>query len=188
MTQNTEEKEKDEEKEINDFVKSVLISPASTEEELYKDPFVTAEQKKRDEQITRLSTAYVDSYEKKVKGSKWYRRFIFGACIIVIISITAFLAYFAIRVANWKDELQISNLVAFITACISFVSLIIGLLTIITKFFFPENDEKYITKIVEIIQKNDFKNEQEVRSHPAENGDSAKTADSSASNPSDSQN
>ena len=53
MTQNTEEKDKDKEKEINDFLKSILISPASTEEELYKDPFVTAEQKKREEQKTR---------------------------------------------------------------------------------------------------------------------------------------
>lgn len=57
MTQNAEDKDK--EKKINDFLKSILISPASTEEELYKDPFITPEQKKRDEQITRLLTAYV---------------------------------------------------------------------------------------------------------------------------------
>ena len=79
--------------------------------------------------------------------------------------------------------MQISNLVAFVTACISFVSLIIGLLTIITKYFFPENDEQYITKIVEIIQNNDFKNKQEIRSHPTEN--STSTTDSSTSTSSD---
>lgn len=167
MTQNTEEKDKDKdkdkdkEKEINDFLKSILISPASTEEELYKDPFVTAEQKKRDEQITRLLIAYVDSYEKKVNGSRWYRVVIFLVCIGVVIAIACALRYFACRVANWENELQISNLVAFVTACISFVSLIIGLLTIITKYFFPENDEQYITQIVESIQKNDLENKRE---------------------------
>ena len=161
MTQNAEDKDKDKEKKINDFLKSILISPASTEEELYKDPFITPEQKKRDEQITRLLTAYVDSYEKKVNSSMWYRVIILVVCISVVIAFACALRYFAIRVANWENELQISNLVAFVTACISFVSLIIGLLTIITKYFFPENDEQYITQIVESIQKNDLENKRE---------------------------
>ena len=148
MTQNAEDKDK--EKKINDFLKSILISPASTEEELYKDPFITPEQKKRDEQITTLLTAYVDSYEKKVNSSIWYRVIILVVCIGVVIAFACAL-----------NELQISNLVAFVTACISFVSLIIGLLTIITKYFFPENDEQYITQIVESIQKNDLENKRE---------------------------
>ena len=180
------------EDQIKDLLNSVSFNTAKDDDDLdtkyYQDPFLTAEQDKRDEQITRLLTAYVDSYEKKVKGSKCYRRIIFGACIVVIIAITFFLGYSAIQVANWEDELQISNLVAFVTACISFVSLIIGLSTIITKYFFPENDEQYITKIVGIIQNNDFKNKQEIRSHPAENSDSAQIADLSTSNPSDSLN
>lgn len=154
-------KQKGIEKQIDDLLNSILISPASTEEELYKDPFVTAEQKKRDEQITRLLTGYVDSYEKKVKSSKTYRKIIFFLCILVVVAFSVVLGFFACRVANWNNELQISNLVAFITACISFVSLIIGLLTIITKYFFPENDEQYITQIVESIQKNDLENKRE---------------------------
>ena len=43
----------------------------------------------------------------------------------------------------------------------SFISLVIGLLTIITKYFFPESDEQYITKIVETIQQNDLENKKE---------------------------
>lgn len=43
----------------------------------------------------------------------------------------------------------------------SFISLVIGLLTIITKYFFSENDEQYITKIVETIQQNDLENKKE---------------------------
>lgn len=60
-----------------------------------------------------------------------------------------------------ENELKVQSLVAFVTACISFISLIIGLLTIITKYFFPENDEQYITTIVESIQKNDLENKRE---------------------------
>ena len=103
----------------------------------------------------------MDSYEKKVNSSIWYRVIILVVCIGVVIAFACALRYFAIRVANWENELQISNLVAFVTACISFVSLIIGLLTIITKYFFPENDEQYITQIVESIQKNDLENKRE---------------------------
>lgn len=52
-------------------------------------------------------------------------------------------------------------MVSFITTCVSFITLIIGLLTIVTKYFFPENDEQYITTIVEAIQKNDLENKRE---------------------------
>ena len=66
------------EDQINDLLTSVSFNAAKDDDDLdnkyYKDPFLTAEQDKRDEQITRLLSAYVDSYEKKVRGSKWYRR------------------------------------------------------------------------------------------------------------------
>ena len=69
--------------------------------------------------------------------------------------------FLSLKVLNVDSELDIQDVVAFITACISFISLIIGLLTIITKYFFPENDEQYITTIVESIQKNDLENKRE---------------------------
>lgn len=71
------------------------------------------------------------------------------------------LIYFAVKAMDTQSNLQVSDLVAFVTACVSFVSLIIGLLTIITRYFFPHNDEKYITTIVESIQKNDLENKRE---------------------------
>lgn len=188
--------------QVDELLGSIVSGVANDNDldKYYKDPFLTAEQDKRDTQITRLLTAYVNGYEEKTNSAQNYRVLIFLSCIGVVIAIACVLRYCIIQVADWENEPQISNLVAFVTACISFVSLIIGLLTIITKFFFPENDEQYITKIVEIIQNNDFKNKQEVRSHPAENGDSvenallaengdsAETIDPDTSNPSDSQN
>ena len=135
---------------------------AETEDELgYKDPFVTREQKKRDEHITRLLDKYVSFYESKVRHSTICRYVILIPCVLIIIAFSILLIVLSINVLSADNELRGQDLVAFITACISFSSLIIGLLTIITKYFFPENDEQYITTIVESIQKNDLENKRE---------------------------
>lgn len=144
------------------FLKDSLFTKAETEDELgYKDPFVTKEQKKRDEHITRLLDKYVSFYESKVTHSKICRYIILVPCMAVIIAFSVMLIILSVRVLNVENDLHIQDVVAFITACISFISLIIGLLTIITKYFFPENDEQYITTIVESIQRNDLENKRE---------------------------
>ena len=107
----------------------------------FEDRFVTEEQKQRDTEVTRLLQAYVETYENKVKVSKWYRGCIFYPCIFIICIFAVVLILFSYY--------------------ISFISLIIGILTIITKYFFPENGEQYITQIVETIQKNDLENKRE---------------------------
>lgn len=69
------------------FLKSSLFSKAETEEELgYKDPFVTKEQKKRDEHITRLLDKYVSFYESKVEHSKICRYIILIPCVAIILA------------------------------------------------------------------------------------------------------
>lgn len=57
-----------------------------------------------------------------------------------------------------KGIVQLESLVGLIVALISFVSLFIGILKIITEYIFPKNEEQYITKIVELIQTNDLEN------------------------------
>lgn len=84
----------------------------------------------------------------------------------MIISVfSGLLVVLSLKVLNTDSEIQVQEVVAFVTACISFISLIISLLTIITKYFFPENDEQYITTIVEAIQKNDLENKRENARH-----------------------
>ena len=70
------------------------------------------------------------------------------------------------------DEKSIESVIQLITACITFLTLIVSILKIITKYVFPANDEEYITRIVEIIQNNDLENKKEnirVRISNAEN-------------------
>lgn len=148
--------------DVNKLLNDSGFSKADTEDELgYKDPYVTKEQIKRDEHITRLLDKYVLFYEAKVKHSKICRYIILIPCVGIIVAFSILLVFLSVKILNLNSQLEVQDLVAFITACISFISLIIGLLTIITKYFFPENDEQYITKIVESIQKNDLENKRE---------------------------
>lgn len=138
------------------------FSQTSTDEELaYQDKFVTHQQSLRDKEITRLLEEYVKAYQYKVKSGKVYRPIIFGICMLIIIAFATVLVWMVTQVIAISSEIKISGLAAFITACVTFLSLIIGLLTIITKYFFPEDDEKYITQIVESIQSNDLENKRE---------------------------
>lgn len=151
-------------KEISSFIDKISFyetKNASDLESGYKDPYVTKEQQNRDEQITELLTQYVQCYKNKVKQTRVFRGIIIIPCIAVIIAFAVVLIYLVCKISNSGNDLDVSNLVAFITSCVSFVSLVIGLLTIITKYFFPENEEQYITTIVESIQKNDLENKKE---------------------------
>lgn len=153
-------------REIGDLVHGLILEHVTQDRDLdYKDPFVTLQQKKRDQKITELLTEYVNFYKKKVKHSTICRYLILAPCVLIILGFAVLLGYFALRIVHAAAPLEMGDLVAFVTACISFISLIIGLLTIITKYFFPENDEQYITAIVEAIQKNDLENKRENAKH-----------------------
>ncbi len=149
------------EEAMNNAMSSIVSSPSNDTDLSYKDKFVTEEQKQRDTEVTRLLQAYVETYENKIEVSKWYRGCIFYPCIFIICIFAVVLILFSYHIATQKTSIKITDLAAFITACISFISLIIGILTIITKYFFPENGEQYITQIVETIQKNDLENKRE---------------------------
>lgn len=115
----------------------------------------------RDKKITELLTQYVEFYNRKVKHSTACRYLILIPCIIIICAFAGLLIHFALLVGDPENPIKLTDLVAFITACVSFISLIIGFLNIITKYFFPENDEQYIAAIVESIQSNDLENKRE---------------------------
>lgn len=148
--------------EMNQFLSRLLFSEVKDEKALgFQDLFVTEEQKKRDAEITKLLAEYVGFYKKKVRHSTICRYIILIPCMLIVSSFAFILVFFALKIINSQSNVQPTGVAAFITACISFISLIIGLLTIITKYFFPENDEQYITNIVESIQKNDLENKRE---------------------------
>jgi hypothetical protein len=125
----------------------------------FRDKYATDEQNMRDKQITRLLEAYVDTYEDKVRKNKEYRSNILWTCITITVLFAIVLALLPFQV--FGGDMEAGDVVSFATACVSFLTLIVGLLHIVTKYVFPENDEEYITRIVEMIQTNDLKNKQE---------------------------
>ena len=152
--------------EVEQYVIQSNFSAAFDEGGLtYKDPFVTKEQVLRDKKITELLTQYVDFYKRKVKHITACRYIILIPCIAIILAFAVLLFILALPIGNTKTSIGLVDLAAFITACVSFISLIIGLLSIITKYFFPENDEQYIAAIVESIQSNDLENKRENAKH-----------------------
>lgn len=127
----------------------------------YNDKFVTEEQKQRDTEVTKLLTAYVKTYENKIERNSHKQDILFYSCL-AIIGIFTIVFVAAIIVAFLRiTSVSYTGLATIITASVSFIALVIGLLTIITKYFFPENDEQYITTIVETIQQNDLENKRE---------------------------
>lgn len=153
---------KDTAKHINEFVKTVDFAKVDSEGDLdYHDPFVTKQQKRRDKYITELLESYVNAYKSKVKHNKICRYVILIPCFGIIITFSVLLAILSLKIVNSNNTLNIQEVAAFVTACISFISLIIGLLVIMTKYFFPEKDEEYIATIVKTIQENDLENKRE---------------------------
>lgn len=45
---------------------------------------------------------------------------------------------------------------SLVSVCVTFLVSVLGLVQVITKYCFPENDEEYISKIVGAIQDNDL--------------------------------
>lgn len=127
----------------------------------FEDKYTTEEQKQRDTEVTRLLAAYVKTYEKKTERNTLKQDILFYSCL-AIIGIFTIVFVVAIIVAFLRiTSVSYTGLATIITASVSFIALVIGLLTIITKYFFLENDEQYITKIVETIQQNDLENKKE---------------------------
>lgn len=127
----------------------------------FNDKFVTEEQKQRDTEVTRLLAAYVKTYEKKTERNARKQDILFYSCLAIIVIFTIIFVA-AIIVAFLRiTSVSYTGLATIITVSVSFIALVIGLLTIITKYFFPENDEQYITTIVETIQQNDLENKRE---------------------------
>lgn len=145
------------------FVQNLLDSDAKTDSDLagFDDKYQTSQQKIRDYEITKLLKKYVEAYSEKVYNRKRYRNALFILSAAILIVFSAALLVFLYNCVKDFNLIEIPGVITIISLCITFLTSILGLFTIITKFCFPENDEEYITKIVEAIQKNDLENKKE---------------------------
>ena len=137
------------------------FSDVNNSEELdkgFKDIYATEQQMLRDVQITTLLTYYVEAYNIKRNSNPKYKRVIFATSIIILSLFSIMFLVLLYKYANVSNTIVINNIVALITVCVTYLTLVIGILKIITKYVFPQKEEEYITRIVEAIQRNDLKN------------------------------
>lgn len=127
----------------------------------YNDNFMTEQQKQRDKKITELLTDYTETYKCKSKCNKIYKILIFALFYIIMLVFSGSLVYIGYKVNFMDKSLTTENLIAFIGTCVTFITLIVGLLKTIVEYIFPQNEEEYITRIVESIQNNDLENKRE---------------------------
>ena len=151
---------KTEEQTYLDLVSSLYekdFDLADSNEALGRDPFQTDQQRRRDLEITSLLTEYVKYYRIKSQHGKRYRAVLFWGCALMTFILLA-ACVFAIVWWTVKKDKDVNDVIALVTACATLVGAVIGILKIITEYVFPREDEKYVTGIVESIQKNDLEN------------------------------
>ena len=117
--------------------------------------------KSRDRKITELLSTYVEVYNYKSKSNKWYKGILFFICVGILVAFCISFIVFICNVDFNGQANSVPNVIQLISVCITFLGLIVGLLQTITKYVFPENEEEYITRIVELIQNNDLENKKE---------------------------
>ncbi len=127
----------------------------------YLDVYTTKQQQVRDKKITELLSLYVDGYRYKTKSNKVYKGILVAVCVIILFAFCICFISFVCKVDLKSETTNIEQAVQLISICATFLGLIIGLLQIITKYVFPEKEEEYITRIVELIQNNDLENKKE---------------------------
>lgn len=127
----------------------------------YVDTYSTRQQKSRDRKITELLSIYVETYDYKSRSNKWYKGILFSICVSILVAFCISFIVFICNVDFNRETNSVTDVIQLIAVCVTFIGLIVGLLQTITKYVFPENEEEYITRIVELIQNNDLKNKKE---------------------------
>lgn len=134
----------------------------------YRDTYMTEQQRKRDKKVTELLDQYVAEYKYKNKNNKWYKNILFGTSMFLLVLFCGVFLGLISRINFNAKDVSVEAMVQVISVCVTFLTLIVGILTIITKNVFPENEQEYITRIVEIIQNNDLENKkQNIKVHLA---------------------
>lgn len=138
-----------------------LISVVDEQRELfYKDKFQTREQNSRDELITKILSEYLNNLSQRREENRKDRKLIKLLSLILLSFLTAaIIAISFLGVIKFNNSWQ--QIASVISSLIALSSYILGLIKIIAKRAFPVDDDKYITQIVKIIQKNDLKHKKE---------------------------
>ncbi|MCL2045711.1 MAG: hypothetical protein FWG88_04940 [Oscillospiraceae bacterium] len=121
---------------------------------------LTVQQRSRDEETTTLYKQYVNAHKQKQVFSEKAKRTIHLYCILWVSAmlLVCFTLSFYVIIGTARNT---SDIVALLSAIIPLVAALVGTLNIVTKYVFPEDEERNITEIVKQIHENDLRNKQE---------------------------
>lgn len=143
-------------KSIEDNLLIPTMAAADNDMQLKVDPYLTFQQIKRDEQITKLLQQYVSNYTLKTefvsKGKSCLLYWSLTILAVLIAALCFLSSWFAIKGNSINDVIKL------IASAGSIVTIFVGTLKVITLYIFNKDDEKNITEIVKCIQENDLKN------------------------------
>lgn len=125
-------------------------------DEQLRDNFYPEEQKNRSHYISSILGHYERAYRNKATFQNRYRKILFWGCAAIILLFAAAILLILKKAADNIVNLDLTGVVALITAMASLAGSILSLVHTITKYCFPENDEEYIVNIVRSIQENDL--------------------------------
>lgn len=117
------------------------------------------QRQQRDQFITELLGLYKENYKNKVHKVSIYKNILFGVCIIGIGLLFISVLTISMKYVFFKDTYV--DIVGLLTTLISSSGLLLGLLTIITKYSFPEKEEDAILEMVKAIQNSDHMQQSE---------------------------
>ena len=153
---NSETFEKLLEKARNKQGKNTKKTPLKNDSELF-DNTQPIEAGDRSRSISQIVRAYAAEYNNKVSFQSLYRKILFWLCFSLIIAFflaTLVVLFYAVRLSS--NHMRVANLIGLITAFLSFVGSIIGLIMVITNYCFPSNYEKSVVELVGAVQQNDL--------------------------------
>lgn len=147
----------DETLESPPFEEKTRIATRETTDPVYDN--LTEQQRERDKSTTKLYEQFVTAHKEKTQFSGGAKKAIRASCItwisLLFLVCIVLSAYTVIL-----TERQTSDLLTLVSALVPIIVAIIGTLNIITKYVFPEDEDRHITEIVKAIHENDLKNKQ----------------------------
>lgn len=114
----------------------------------------------RDDVTTELYNKYRDRFQEHNDFKKGYKVKLYSLCknILTALSIGIIACILAVII---KDDLKLGEIIAIIIpSCVTYVSSIISILTIIAKHLFPLDEEQYVNDIVKTIIETDLKSKE----------------------------
>ena len=137
-------------KKIEDKVNSLVET--KEDDALYRN-----QRERRDIQISEILDLYTKSFRKKVDSIVAFRWLLLASSLLIVFAFAYCFVRYSIKIMSMDSQIGMAQFGSFASAAVTIITAIFGILTIIVRYFFPENDEQNLANMVKAIQENDYR-------------------------------